>query len=73
LSIEDLDDVLEAKPEVLVVGTGANGVMTDPRETRRAIEEAGIELRVARTGDAWRTYNDLQSQRETAGAFHLTC
>ena len=73
LSIEDLDDVLAAEPEVLVVGTGANGMMTVPRETRQAVEEAGVELKVARTGEAWHSYNDLQNKRRTAGAFHLTC
>jgi hypothetical protein len=73
LSAKDLEDVLDAEPEILVVGTGARGVMSVPAETRQAIEEAGIELRIAETDKAWQTYNDLQSQRETAGAFHLTC
>ena len=73
LSADDLKPVLDAQPEVLVVGTGANGLMTVPSETREAVEEAGIELKVARTGEAWRMYNDLQGRRPTAGAFHLTC
>ena len=70
---EDLKEVFEARPEVLVVGTGAYGMMKVPEETRRAVEEAGIELRVARTGEAWRLYNRLREKRRTAGAFHLTC
>jgi len=73
LSADDLEAVFEAEPDVLVVGTGAQGVMDVPQETRQAITEAGIELKVAKTGDAWRTYNNLQDERETAGAFHLTC
>jgi hypothetical protein len=73
LSIADLDEVFNAQPEVLVVGTGANGVMQVPQETRQAIREAGIELEVAKTGQAWKRYNDLQQERATAGAFHLTC
>ncbi len=73
LSGNDLTEVFEAQPEVLVVGTGAHGVMKVPRKTRQAVQEAGIELRIAETGDAWRTYNDLREERETAGAFHLTC
>ncbi|MGD2104428.1 MAG: Mth938-like domain-containing protein [Anaerolineae bacterium] len=73
LSAKDLEDVLEARPEVLVVGTGAHGVMKVPQETHRAVRQAGIELRIADTDAAWRTYNDLRQDRETAGAFHLTC
>jgi hypothetical protein len=73
LSADDLDPVFDAEPDVLVVGTGANGVMDVPRETREAITDAGIELRIAKTGEAWRTYNDLQDERRAAGAFHLTC
>ena len=73
LSAGDLERVFEAQPEVLVAGTGASGVMEVPRETRDAVEAAGIELQVAQTGEAWRMYNDLQDERPTAGAFHLTC
>jgi len=73
LRVDDLEDVLDAQPDVLVVGTGAYGVMDVPQSTRQAIREAGIELRVAQTGDAWRTYNDLQDRQRAAGAFHLTC
>jgi len=73
LDAQDLEEVLAAAPEVLVVGTGAHGRMDVPEKTCRAIEEANIELRIAQTGDAWQIYNDLQEQRRTAGAFHLTC
>lgn len=73
LGIEDLSEVLESRPEVLVVGTGAYGLVKVPQETRRAVEAAGIQLRAARTGKAWRLYNELREQRPTAGAFHLAC
>jgi len=73
LDVEDLRAVLDAAPEVLVVGTGAYGLMKVPEETRRAVEAAGIELRAARTGKAWQLYNDMGKRRRTAGAFHLAC
>jgi hypothetical protein len=73
LQVQDLEDVFDARPEILVVGTGANGVMTVPEETQQAVRKAGIELRVTRTGDAWHTYNELQDDHSVAGAFHLTC
>ncbi len=73
LDVDDLREVLDAAPEVLVVGTGAQGLMNVPQKTRRTVEAAGIELRVAPTGEAWQTYNDLRERQRTAGAFHLTC
>jgi hypothetical protein len=73
LDIDDLQEVLSANPDVLVVGTGAYGLMKVPQETCQAIEDAGIRLRVARTGEAWQIYNSLCEGYPTAGAFHLTC
>ena len=73
LSAKDLEEVLAAQLEVLVVGTGAHGVMQVPTQTRQAMQEAGVELRIAETGRAWRLQNDLREKRTTAGAFHLTC
>lgn len=73
LSEADLQEVLDARPEVLVIGTGANGLMEVPPETRQAIEDTGIELKIARTDPAWGIYNNQQQRRDTAGAFHLTC
>ncbi len=73
LSPKDLEAVFAAEPEVLVVGTGAHGVMKVPGKTKQATREAGIELRIAQTGSAWQLYNDLQGKKKTAGAFHLTC
>jgi hypothetical protein len=73
LDTDDLQAVFDAAPDVLVVGTGAYGRVKIPAETRRALETAGIELQVARTGEAWRRYNGLREQRRTAAAFHLTC
>jgi len=73
LAPNDLTPVFEAAPEVLVVGTGAHAKMKVTIETRRALQTAGIELRVYATGEAWQVYNALREQRRVAGAFHLTC
>ncbi len=73
LSMADLAEVVAAEPEVLVVGTGANGLMRVPKETLAALEARGIEVVVERTGSAWQTYNRLSQERRVAAAFHLTC
>jgi len=73
LQIADLKEVLEAKPDVLVVGTGYSGMMTVPHETRMAIESEGIELITQKTADACQTFNRLIESRNVVAALHLTC
>jgi len=74
LSEADLADVFDAKPDVLVIGTGAQGVMGVPPAVRRAIEQAGIRTIIERTGEAVGRYNAFAAAgARVAGAFHLTC
>ena len=74
LAIEDLEEIIEKRPEVLVVGTGYSGLLKVPGETKRHIEEQGIELVVQPTREAYEAYNALiRSGRQVVAAFHLTC
>lgn len=73
LNLEDLDDVFDARPETLVVGQGAYGRMSIPAATRRAIEDAGIEVVAAPTDDAVKQYNELREHGSVVAALHLTC
>jgi hypothetical protein len=74
LAIEDLDDVLAFKPEVLVVGVGASGLMQIPDSTKKALQGKTIVLIAENTGRAWQLFNDqVQKGKRAVGAFHLTC
>lgn len=73
LALEDLEPVLAAQTEVLVVGTGAHGGMRVPEQTRRALAERGIELLVAPTARACELHDELSGARCTSAALHLTC
>jgi len=74
LSLEDLDSVLEAGPEVLVIGCGASGVMKVPDEVIEFLEAKGIRTEVYNTAEAVGCFNELEAKGEdVAGAFHLTC
>lgn len=70
---DDLGAVLEAAPEVLVVGQGAYGRMRVTPEASRVLREAGIELVAQPTEQACQTYNRLREERPVAAALHLTC
>ncbi len=73
LDVEDIKEILEAKPEVLVVGTGASGLVEIPEETERYIRGKGIRLIAQGTKEAYKTFNALSKSKKVIGAFHLTC
>ena len=74
LAQEDRETVLAEKPEVLVVGTGYYGGMQVPEETLDVLCEAGIDVRVEKTGSAVEEFNRLQREcGRIVAAPHLTC
>ena len=74
LLIEDLGEVIEHKPQVLIVGTGAHGAMKIPSSTKEVLRANNIELIDLVTGEAYKVFNGyIQEGRKVVGAFHLTC
>lgn len=73
LSVDDLKEIVEAKPEVLVVGTGYSGLMKIPPQTERYLKSLGIEFKAAKTERACKIYNELSKSRRVVAALHLTC
>lgn len=74
LVLDDLDIVLEASPDVLVVGTGADGRMRPDPDLDATLAERGIRMEAMPTADAVRRANELfREGANAAAAFHLTC
>ncbi len=76
LQLDDVKDIFEAKPQVLVVGTGAAGVMRIDEGVKNKASELGIELRPSRSAEAVENFNSLVDQLghdKVALAIHLTC
>ena len=74
LQIEDLDDIVNAKPDMLIIGTGYYGRMQVPDATKRYLEEQGINVLQAKTRDAVTEFNQLQKEyARIVAALHLTC
>lgn len=73
LQVADLGGVIDAAPEVVVIGTGALGVMKVPKETVSHLEAKGIKVRVERTSKAIELFNELQKEKKAVAALHLTC
>lgn len=69
----DLEEVVEAKPAVLVVGTGYYGCMKVPEETLEFLRSLGIQPVVGPTQEACQKYNELKDKTRVVAALHLTC
>jgi len=74
LSLNDFVPLVESKPDYIIIGTGASGIMPVPSEISKFIEEKGIKLIVEKTGEACQTYNALLREgKKVAAFFHNTC
>lgn len=73
LHIADLTDIVNAKPEILIIGTGSLGLMKVPEETITYLESKGIKVYVELTNKAVELFNELQNDKVVIAALHLTC
>ena len=74
LAAGDLQWVLARKPDVIVVGTGAYGVLTVHQRLIDELSEQGVELVALQTGAAVEAYNErAQKGERVAACLHLTC
>jgi len=70
----DFDKLIAAKPEIIIIGTGASGVVRVQEEIKELIESNGIKLVIERTGEACEIFNDLVKKGKKVCAFlHNTC
>ena len=74
LCIDDIKEIINKKPDVLIIGTGNFGLMKVPKELIENIKLSGIkQVIVKKTGDACNEYNKLCKKKIIVAAFHLTC
>jgi len=70
---DDIRSLLASGPEVLILGTGASGMMQVPARMRELCQEYGVELQVETTADAVNIFNAQTKKQKTAAGLHLTC
>ncbi|MBA7495556.1 hypothetical protein ES702_06143 [subsurface metagenome] len=73
LCLGDIAEVIAENPQVLVVGTGASGLMKVLLEVEQTVEAQGIKLIVETTDKASHTYNQLCRSKKAVAALHITC
>ena len=71
--IEDLDEILAGRPDILILGQGKPGLMRATDELKRYLRQHDIQLIQQPTTEAVATFNGLYREKKVAAGFHLTC
>lgn len=74
VDIDDVTDIIRAKPDFLVIGSGKFGLVKVSPQLKQHIEAIGIEVIVEPTSTAVQTFNRMYNDGvNVAAGFHLTC
>ncbi len=73
LRVEDIENLVEEAPQIIIAGTGAYGRMTIDAAVERLLRSKKIELVAEPTPKAVDVFNQLVGQRRIGAGFHLTC
>ncbi len=74
VDIPDMEDILGADPEILIIGKGTNGRVKISDSLRQHILEKGITLIEEKTPEAINSFNQLfTGGKNVAAGFHITC
>ena len=74
VDLNDIKDIIEAKPGVLVLGKGQPGLMKSTRSLREFLENNDVDLIEEKTSKAVKTFNRLFIEgKNVCAGFHLSC
>lgn len=73
LSIDDIEKLVVSAPEVIIVGTGVNGLMRPEPGLAAMLSDRIIEVIALPNPKAIEIFNVLSSQKRVGACFHLTC
>lgn len=57
LTREDIIEIMEKNPDIIIIGTGAAGLLQIDQDAKNAIEARGIKLIILRTPHACKEFN----------------
>ncbi len=74
VELEDITDILEAEPDILIIGKGSPGLLKSTSSLRDYLAANHIELIEKKTSEAVEIFNGLlQQDRKVAAGFHISC
>ena len=73
LLIDDISDLIQAGPEIIIAGTGASGLMKPEKDFEKRLDQKGICFISLPSMEAMERYNHLSLEKSVGACFHLTC
>ena len=73
LALDDIKELIEAGPEVIIAGTGMSGLMTPDRDLLKRLSRKGILFVSEKNRKAAQVFNQRLHGGNVAACFHLTC
>jgi len=74
IAVDEIIDIINAKPDYFVIGSGKFGLMKVSDKLRRLLSDCGIQFIVEPSKTAVKIYNQMYADgKNIAGAFHLSC
>ena len=73
LSMDDLRNLIDSAPEVIVAGTGMSGGVKPDKNLKSELSKLAIEFISAPNNEAIRIFNEMALERRIGAGFHLTC
>ncbi|MFQ5714173.1 MAG: Mth938-like domain-containing protein [Candidatus Scalinduaceae bacterium] len=74
LQTEDIEEILKAKPDVVIIGTGKFDTMKVSSNVMKELESRGIKAIYVKTDEACKRHNEMcDSDKKVVTALHLTC
>jgi len=73
LSMDDLRELIDSSPEVIVAGTGMSGGVIPDRNLEEDLSKLAIKFIAAPNEKAIKVFNELVLDKRVGAGFHLTC
>lgn len=74
LKIEEIKDLLESRPDIIIIGTGASGGLQVSEDIKAVLTTKRITYFIEPTEKACKTFNELSAKgKRIAAIFHATC
>lgn len=73
LSAGDIAGLIAMDPQVIIVGTGVNGLMKPEMQLKGYLAERGIKFMAGPNDEAVNWFNELYASSGVGACFHLSC
>lgn len=73
LALDDIKEVIDAQPEIIIIGKGEPGLMAVEEKTITQLQNLNIQTIVLPTKEACAEYNRTFKTKKVIACLHLTC